>query len=60
MSLLAAHSGDVEAALSVYEQDMFLRSASAAAEVDRNIKLFFNDDSPQSVVDLFTSYQPVK
>jgi 2-polyprenyl-6-methoxyphenol hydroxylase-like FAD-dependent oxidoreductase len=57
---IAAHTGDVEAALSAYEQGMFLRSASAAAEADRNIKLFFNENSPQSVVDLFTSYQLVK
>jgi 2-polyprenyl-6-methoxyphenol hydroxylase-like FAD-dependent oxidoreductase len=57
---IVAHSGDIEAALGAYEQDMFLRSASAAAEADRNIKLFFDENSPQSVVDLFTSYQPVK
>ena len=57
---IAAHPGDVEAAFNAYEQDMFPRSASAAAEADRNIKLFFDENSPQSVVDLFTSYQPVK
>jgi 2-polyprenyl-6-methoxyphenol hydroxylase-like FAD-dependent oxidoreductase len=56
---IAAHPGDVEAALIAYEQDMFPRSASAAAEADRNLKLFFDENSPQSVVDLFTSYQPV-
>jgi 2-polyprenyl-6-methoxyphenol hydroxylase-like FAD-dependent oxidoreductase len=57
---IAAHTGDVEVALSAYEQNMFLRSASAAAEADRNLKLFFNENSPQSVVDLFTNYQPVE
>ena len=57
---IVAHSGDIEAALGAYEQDMFLRSASAAAEADRNIKLFFNENSPQSVVDLFAKYQPVE
>ena len=57
---LAAQPGDVEAALIAYEKDLFPRSASAAAEADRNIKLFFNDDAPQSVVDLFTNYQHVK
>jgi len=56
---IAAHPGDVEAALIAYEQDMFPRSASAAAEADRNLKLFFNENSPQSVVDLFTNYPPV-
>jgi 2-polyprenyl-6-methoxyphenol hydroxylase-like FAD-dependent oxidoreductase len=57
---IAAHPGDVEAALRAYEQDLFPRSASAAAEADRNLKLFFDENSPQSVVDLFTNYQPVK
>ena len=57
---LAASLDNIEPAVSAYEQDMFLRSASAAAEANRNIKLFFNDNSPQSVVDLSTSYQPVK
>jgi 2-polyprenyl-6-methoxyphenol hydroxylase-like FAD-dependent oxidoreductase len=57
---IAAHPGDVEAALIAYERDLFPRSASAAAEADRNMKLFFNENSPQSVVDLFTNYQSVK
>ena len=57
---IAAHPGNVEAALIAYEQDLFPRSASAAAEADRNLKLFFDENSPQSVVDLFTSYQPVQ
>ncbi len=57
---IAANSGDAEAALMAYETDLFPRSASAAAEADRNLKLFFDDNAPQSVVDLFTNYQPVK
>jgi 2-polyprenyl-6-methoxyphenol hydroxylase-like FAD-dependent oxidoreductase len=57
---LAANPGDVEAALIAYEKDLFPRSASAAAESARNLKLFFDDNAPQSVVDLFTNYQPVK
>jgi 2-polyprenyl-6-methoxyphenol hydroxylase-like FAD-dependent oxidoreductase len=56
---IAAHPGDVEAALITYEKDLFPRSASAAAEADRNLKLFFNENAPQSVVDLFTNYLPV-
>jgi 2-polyprenyl-6-methoxyphenol hydroxylase-like FAD-dependent oxidoreductase len=56
---IAANPGDVEAALLAYETDMFSRSRSAAAESDRNLKVFFNEDAPQSVVDLFTHYQPV-
>jgi 2-polyprenyl-6-methoxyphenol hydroxylase-like FAD-dependent oxidoreductase len=57
---IAANSGDVEAALVAYETEMFSRSAAAAAETDRNLKLFFNDNAPQSVVDLFNNYQPVE
>ncbi len=57
---IAAHPGDFEAALVAYEKDLFPRSASAAAETDRNHKLFFNDHAPQSVVDLFTNYQSAK
>jgi 2-polyprenyl-6-methoxyphenol hydroxylase-like FAD-dependent oxidoreductase len=57
---IAANPGDVEAALAAFEKDLFPRSASAAAEADRNLKLFFDDNAPQSVVDLFTNYQPVK
>jgi 2-polyprenyl-6-methoxyphenol hydroxylase-like FAD-dependent oxidoreductase len=57
---IAANPGDVEAALITYEKDLFPRSASAAGEADRNLKLFFGDNSPQSVVDLFTNYLPVK
>lgn len=54
---IAANPGDVEAALTLYENDLFPRSASAAKEADRNLRLFFNDDAPQSVVDLFLSFQ---
>jgi len=57
---IAANLGNVEAALIAYEKEMFLRSASAAAEADRNLKLFFNDNAPQSVVDLFTHYKSGK
>ncbi len=57
---IATHPGDTETALLKHEQAMFPRSASAAAEADRNLKLFFNANSPQSVVDLFTSYQSAR
>jgi 2-polyprenyl-6-methoxyphenol hydroxylase-like FAD-dependent oxidoreductase len=57
---IAANPDNVEAALIAYEKELFPRSASASAEADRNLKLFFGDNAPQSVVDLFTSYQPVK
>ena len=57
---IAANPGDIEAALLAYERDLFPRSASAAAESERNLKLFFNDNAPQSVVDFFTNHQPAK
>jgi hypothetical protein len=50
----------VEIGEECHEKDLFPRSASAAAEADRNLKLFFDDNAPQSVVDLFTNYQPVR
>jgi 2-polyprenyl-6-methoxyphenol hydroxylase-like FAD-dependent oxidoreductase len=56
---IAANPGDIQAAFMAYEQELFPRSASAAAEADRNLKLFFNDNAPQSVVDLFANYQTV-
>lgn len=57
---ILAHPGDTEAALLQFETGMFPRSASAAAEADRNLKLFFNENSPQSVVDLFTRYRSAR
>jgi hypothetical protein len=36
------------------------RGASAAAEADRNLKLCFDDNAPQSLLDLFISYRSVK
>lgn len=55
---IAANPGDIEAALAAYEADLFPRSASAAAEADRNQKLFFDDNAAQGLVDLFISHQP--
>ncbi|SFS12199.1 2-polyprenyl-6-methoxyphenol hydroxylase [Granulicella pectinivorans] len=56
---IAANPNDLEAALLVYEKDMFTRSASAAEEADRNLKLFFDENTPQSVIDLFTNHQAI-
>ena len=52
---IAANPGDIEAALLAYEKDLFPRSASTAAEADRNLKLCFDDDAPQSLLNLFNS-----
>lgn len=55
---IVAHPGNVDAALSAYEQELFPRSAETAAETDKNLKLFFNETAPQGLVDLFTQYLP--
>ena len=52
---VAANPGDVQAALIAYEKDLFPRSTAVAAETDRNLKLFFAGNAPQSLVDFFTN-----
>ena len=54
---IAANPGDVQAALIAYEKDLFPRSASIAVEADRNLKLFFASNAPQSLVDFFTGHR---
>lgn len=54
---ILAHPEDIETALTVYEQAMFPRAELSAIESDHNSKLFFNENSPQSVLDLFESHQ---
>ncbi|MBB2158056.1 FAD-dependent monooxygenase [Gluconacetobacter diazotrophicus] len=51
---IAANSGDMEAALRAYEVELFLRSASAAAEAERNLKLCFGENAPHSLLNLFS------
>jgi 2-polyprenyl-6-methoxyphenol hydroxylase-like FAD-dependent oxidoreductase len=55
---IAANPGDVEAALTAYEKDLFPRSASAAAEAEGLLEVFYGDNAPQSVIDFFTNNQP--
>ena len=55
---IAANPGDVQAALIAYEEDLFPRSAPIAAEADRNLKLFFASNAPQSLLDFFTAHRP--
>lgn len=51
-----ANPNDIEAALTIYEGELFPRAESAAAESDKNSKIFFNENSPQSVIDLFAQF----
>jgi 2-polyprenyl-6-methoxyphenol hydroxylase-like FAD-dependent oxidoreductase len=52
------HPGDVEAALTAYERDLFLRSAAAAEASAQNLTRFFGEDAPWSVVRLFDRSRP--
>jgi 2-polyprenyl-6-methoxyphenol hydroxylase-like FAD-dependent oxidoreductase len=55
---IAANRLDVETAIRSYEADLFPRSAAAAAEAERNLRICFDGNAPQSLIDLFTNYQP--
>ena len=55
-----ASLGGTEAALLVCKRILFLPSASANAEGDRDLKPCFRNDAPQSRLDLFTNNRPVK
>jgi 2-polyprenyl-6-methoxyphenol hydroxylase-like FAD-dependent oxidoreductase len=51
---IAAHPGDVEAALTEYEQVLFLRSTAEAAEARRDFEIVFGAGTPRSLLGLFT------
>ena len=54
---IAAHPGDIEAALAEYEQALFPRSAELAAESDQNHKLMFADNAPDGLLNLLTGQE---
>ena len=51
---IAAHPGDIEAALAAYEAAMFPRGASAAADAHKILELCLGERAPFSLVDFFT------
>ncbi|MGW6657880.1 FAD-dependent oxidoreductase [Rhodococcus sp. NPDC055024] len=51
---IAAQSDDIEAALAEYEEAMFVRSASEAADSHVILDLCLGDHAPYSLVDFFT------
>jgi 2-polyprenyl-6-methoxyphenol hydroxylase-like FAD-dependent oxidoreductase len=55
---IAAHPGDVEAALTEYENSMFPRSAAAAVEAERILTLCLGDDTPYGLVAMFSGTEP--
>ncbi|MET7683715.1 NAD(P)/FAD-dependent oxidoreductase [Streptomyces sp. NPDC005423] len=52
---IAAHPGDVEAALTSYEQAMFPRSGAEAAVAVDLYELMYGDRAPQGLIDMFTA-----
>jgi 2-polyprenyl-6-methoxyphenol hydroxylase-like FAD-dependent oxidoreductase len=52
---VAAHPGDVEAALTEYEGALFPRSAEEGAEAARDFDICFGDKTPGSLLELFTA-----
>nr|WP_221195538.1 NAD(P)/FAD-dependent oxidoreductase [Luteibacter sp. Sphag1AF] len=57
---LVAHPGDVEAALAAYEEELFIRSAAAAAEADEVQGILFGADSPHSLTDMFSNTEEAR
>lgn len=53
---IAVHPGDIEAALTAYEQEMFPRSEFAAAASAESLLLCFRHDAPQGLVNQFAIY----
>ncbi|MBP1850225.1 2-polyprenyl-6-methoxyphenol hydroxylase-like FAD-dependent oxidoreductase [Rhizobium halophytocola] len=51
---LAAHPGDSEAALAIYEEGMFARSAAAATGAHAILGLCLGPDAPASLVEFFS------
>ena len=52
---VAAHPGDVEAALAAYEDPMFTRSAATTAEAAASMAVCFRDDAPHGLLEMFAA-----
>ncbi|MFB6933333.1 FAD-dependent oxidoreductase [Streptomyces chartreusis] len=53
---LAAHPGDTELALAVYEKALFPRSEETARQSAEGLETIFNDRAPQPLIDMFASF----
>ena len=51
---IAAHPDDIEAALTAYEEAMFPRSESEAADAHQILELCLGDRAPFGLIDFFT------
>jgi 2-polyprenyl-6-methoxyphenol hydroxylase-like FAD-dependent oxidoreductase len=51
---IAAHPGDLEAALSAYEKELFPRSALAAVGAAEVLEACYGDNAPRSLIDFFS------
>ena len=50
---IAAHPGDIEAALTAYEEELFPRSTAAAVEGNQLNESMFGDDTPHGLIKMF-------
>jgi 2-polyprenyl-6-methoxyphenol hydroxylase-like FAD-dependent oxidoreductase len=53
---IADHSGDTEAALTAYEQELFPRSEASATGSAGSLELMFGDNAMQGLLDQFASH----
>jgi 2-polyprenyl-6-methoxyphenol hydroxylase-like FAD-dependent oxidoreductase len=53
---IAGSPDDMEAALTVFESDLFTRSERFSRESAENLKRFFDENAPWSTVDLFSKH----
>jgi hypothetical protein len=51
---IAAHPGDIEVALTAYEEAMFPRSEAEAADAHQILELCLGDRAPYGLIDFFT------
>jgi 2-polyprenyl-6-methoxyphenol hydroxylase-like FAD-dependent oxidoreductase len=52
---VAAHPGDIEAALAAYEEALFPRSEESAAESAQNLETMFGEDGLQRMTEFFSN-----
>lgn len=55
---IAANPDNIEKALSAYEGELFTRSEGVAKDSADSLEVIFDDNAPQSLVDMFASFGP--